>query len=72
MESELLIKLEIVESKLDAVYKSTEKTRKMILWTGIISLAFFVLPLIGLVFAVPSFLSYYSGISGNAGAGMGL
>lgn len=44
------------DQKLDAIYKSVEKTRKYFMWTLIISLLVIVLPLIGLVFAIPAFL----------------
>lgn len=49
-----------LEKKVDAIYESVEKTRKYILWTMIVTLALVVLPAIGLVFAVPSFLSTYT------------
>jgi len=52
-------KLEILNKKIDAVYESTEKTRKYFFWTMVITVALIVLPLIGLVFAVPSFLTNY-------------
>jgi len=55
-----------MEKKLDAVYASSEQMRKFFLWTVIVSIAVFVLPLIGLLFAVPSFISTYSSI-GNIG-----
>jgi type IV secretory pathway component VirB8 len=42
--------------KLDAIYRSAEKTRKYFKWTLIISIAVIVLPLIGLIFAIPAFL----------------
>ena len=60
-------KLSELEKKIDAVYVSVEKTRKYFLWVGIITVALFVLPLIGLVFAIPQFLSTYQEI-GNLGA----
>jgi len=53
-----------MEKKLDAVYASSEKMRKFFLWTVIASIAVFVLPLIGLLFAIPAFLSTYSSIGG--------
>jgi hypothetical protein len=53
----------IIERKIDQIYTSVEKTRKYFLWTMIITIALFVLPIIGLVFAIPSFLSQYSEIS---------
>ena len=45
------------DEKLDAIYKSVEKTRKYFLWTLIISVALIVLPLIGMIFAIPAFLN---------------
>ncbi|MDB5195237.1 MAG: hypothetical protein JWO84_421 [Parcubacteria group bacterium] len=48
-------------AKLDAIYVSTEKTRKYFQWTMYITIALVVLPLIGLVFAIPVFLNSYVG-----------
>lgn len=52
-----------IEKKIDAIYISTEKTRKYFMWTLIITVAAVVLPIIGLLFAIPSFMSQYSQIS---------
>ena len=63
MDQDLKNKLEEQSVKIDAIYKSVEKTRKyflMIIWVSVIAV---VLPLIGLLFAIPSFLSNYSDIS---------
>lgn len=49
-----------LEAKIDAIYVSVEKTRKYLLWTMIVTIAVVVLPVIGLVFAVPSFISSYN------------
>ncbi len=46
-----------MEQKLDAVYKSSEKMRKFFKWTLIITLIVTVLPLLGLLIAIPQFLS---------------
>ena len=54
---EVLKKLAELEQKIDAVYKSAEKTRKYFVWTLILSIVFFVIPLIALVFVIPYFLS---------------
>ena len=54
---EILKKLIELEAKIDAVYKSAEKTRKYFMWTLILSVVLFVLPLIALVFVIPYFLS---------------
>jgi predicted ferric reductase len=63
MEPELTQRLATLEEKVDKMYASVEKLRKYFLWTGIITVLLFVLPLIGLVFAIPSFLSTYSQIN---------
>lgn len=62
MDQELLDRVSALEQKIDAIFVSVEKTRKYFLWTGIITGALFVLPLIGLVFAIPTFLSSYSSL----------
>jgi len=54
-----------LDAQLEKIYTSVEKTRKYFLWTLIISVAFFVLPFIGLLLVVPKFLSIYtSGLEG--------
>lgn len=60
MDQDLKNKLEEQSIKIDAIYKSVEKTRKyflMIIWITVIAV---VVPMIGLFFAIPSFLSTYS------------
>lgn len=64
MDPQLEARLTALELKIDAVYKSTEKTRKYFLSIVVISVIAFVLPLIGLVFAIPQFLSVYSSLGG--------
>ncbi|MDB4992493.1 MAG: seg [Parcubacteria group bacterium] len=62
MEPELNQRLTVLEQKVDAMFTSVEKLRKYFLWTGVITLILFILPLIGLLFAIPSFLSSYNQI----------
>jgi uncharacterized protein YqhQ len=53
-------KLDEQGAKIDAIYKSVEKTRKyflMIIWITVIAI---VLPMIGLFFVLPSFLGNYT------------
>ncbi len=50
-----------LETKIDAIYISVEKTRKYFFWTMIITVVLFVLPLVGLVFAIPAFMTNYLG-----------
>lgn len=63
MDTQLLEKINALETKIDAIYVSTEKTRKYFLWTLIITVVLFILPLIGLVIAIPAYLSTLSEIS---------
>lgn len=64
MDEVILKKIEEQEKKIDAIYVSVEKTRKYFLWTLIASIVMFVLPLIGLVFAIPFLLTTLSGAYG--------
>ena len=63
MDPEITKRLDEQGQKIDAIYRSVEKTRKYFFWTMIISIAFIVLPLIGLAFAIPSFLSQLNTIT---------
>lgn len=62
MDDDMKQRMTMLEQKIDAIYATTEKTRKYFLWTMIITIALVVLPAIGLVFAIPSFISSYSQI----------
>ena len=63
-DAELRQKFDDVQKRIDAVYVSAEKTRKYFLATLVVTLVAFILPLIGLVFAVPALLSSYSSLGG--------
>lgn len=63
MEEDVRAQLERLEKKVDAVFESAEKTRKYFLAVLIVSAIAFVLPLVGLLFAIPTFLSTYSDIA---------
>lgn len=64
MDSEMKERLDALEKKIDAIYSSAEKTRKYFLTVLIGSAVALVLPLIGLLFAIPTLLSTYSDMSG--------
>ena len=55
-------KLIELETKIDRIYISVEKTRSYLKWTLIITVVLFILPLIGLLFAIPTFLKSYSSL----------
>jgi type II secretory pathway component PulF len=60
MEEEIFKKIEEQDKKLEEIYRSVEKMRKYFLWTLIVTLALFILPLIGLLLVIPKFLSIYT------------
>jgi len=62
METEIIKKLEEQQIKIDQIYISVEKTRKYFQWTMIITVALVVLPAIGLIFAIPAFVSQMNDI----------
>ncbi len=66
MDEEILKKIEEQDKKLDEIYRSVEKMRKYFLIVLIVTIVMIVFPLIGLIFAIPSFLNIYNG------AGLGL
>lgn len=55
MDENILKKLAEQDQKLNSILESSEKMRKYFMWTMWISIAVIVLPLVGLVFALPSF-----------------
>ena len=65
MENDIPTRLTELEKKVDAIYVSVEKTRKYLYWTMIITIVLFVLPLIGLLFAIPAFITNYSSTLGG-------
>lgn len=62
MEQDILNKIAEQDKKLDEIHKVMKRLQNYFKWTFIITLVFFVLPLIGLVFVIPQFLSVYSGL----------
>ena len=60
MEQEIQKKLGELEGKVDEIFKSVEKTRRyflIIMWVTVLAI---VMPLIGLMFAIPQFLGTYN------------
>lgn len=60
MENEILDLIKKQDEKIEAIYKSVEKTRKYILIVTIATIVAVVLPLVGLMFAIPSFINSYT------------
>ena len=53
------------QKALAMIYKSVEKTRKYIMWSGIISLAMFVIPAIIMIFALPKIIGIFTNSLGT-------
>ncbi|MBI2640325.1 MAG: hypothetical protein HYW91_00350 [Candidatus Sungbacteria bacterium] len=62
MEQEIIQKLAEIEKKLEENTKIVRQMRQYFFWTLIISLAVIVLPLIGLIFILPQFISTYGNL----------
>ena len=60
IDPELLAKLDEIGAKADRAYVAAESVRKYLFWTGVITVALVVVPLIGLAFVLPSFISSYT------------
>ena len=54
--------LEQVEEKIDALYASSKRIQMYFKWTFIVTIVFFVVPLILSLFAIPYFISIYSSL----------
>ncbi len=54
---DVIARLERTEAKIDAVYRSAEKTRKYFLTTMIITIVTLVLPLVAMVVLIPFYIS---------------
>ena len=52
-----------LEVKIDSLQADVKKMKNYFLWTFWITIILFVLPIIGLIFAIPTFLSTFSSIS---------
>ncbi len=64
MDQDILQKFEEQNKKLDSIEKSVKRIQSYFFWGAIITVALFVIPLIGLLFAVPKFLDTYSSVGG--------
>jgi hypothetical protein len=60
IDPELAAKLDDISAKADKAYRAAETTRKYLFWTGVITIALIVFPLIGLMFAIPQFINTYT------------
>ncbi len=57
------LKNEELENKIDKLQRSIDRLNRMFFWTIVITIILFVLPLIGLFFVIPQFVSIYTNLS---------
>jgi len=69
IDPELKSRLDEIEVKVEAARKAAESTRRYLFWTGVVTIALFVLPLLGLVFVIPMFINNYVTPINNAVGG---
>ena len=67
IDPELAAKLEEISAKADRAYHSAEAARKYLFWSGIISVALILLPIIGIAVAIPQFIGPYSSTLNSIG-----
>lgn len=67
IDPELAAKLDEICAIADNAYRAAESTRKYLFWTGVVTIALIVLPLIGLALAIPQFISSYTETLGGLG-----
>ena len=59
---QLEAKIDSLEKKINKLQGAIDALKRMFLWILIVSVILFVLPLIGLMFVIPQFISIYSGV----------
>jgi uncharacterized Rmd1/YagE family protein len=57
METELKNRLDVLEQKVDTINKNIKTIKNVFMWTFIITIAVIIIPLIGMIFIIPKFMS---------------
>jgi TRAP-type mannitol/chloroaromatic compound transport system permease small subunit len=65
MEQDILTRLEILEKKIDMMYVTVDKLRRYFLVSTILTVVFFVLPLIIAVIAIPFMINTVTDMYGG-------
>jgi len=50
------------QTKIDQIYDSMEKLKKYFFWTMVITIAFIVLPLVAMIFVIPTVIGTYTSV----------
>ena len=67
IDPELAIRLDQIAASANAARRTAESTRKYFFWTGVVTVAVIVVPLIGLALVAPSFISNYTSTLNSLG-----
>ncbi len=67
MDPELKKKIDEQGTKIEAIYQSVEKTRKYFLIMTWVTILAILIPMIGLAFVLPSFMSNYTSTLNDLG-----
>ena len=51
-----------LEKKIDSLQHAIEKLQRIFFWTLVVTVGLFILPLVGLLFVIPQFLSLYGSV----------
>ncbi len=65
MEETLNKKMEEMELKINEIYKVTMLAKKMLIWSTVISLLLFIIPLIILLVMLPAIMGSFSSMYGG-------
>lgn len=65
MEEQFYRKIEDMEKKVDEIYKTIKLAKKMLIWSTVISLLLFIVPLIILLVMLPTIMSSFSSMYGG-------
>lgn len=60
IDPELAARLDAVQDAAERAAKSADKTRKYLFWKTVVTVAFVAIPAVGLIFAIPAFISSYT------------
>lgn len=65
MDGELEQKIANIESKINDIHKTIQLGKKMLVWSTVISLLLFIIPLIILIIALPTIMNSMSAMYGG-------
>jgi hypothetical protein len=66
MEPNIEARLAQLEAKVDEVHRTTRKLYRIFLWTGVVTVAAIVVPLLLAAIALPTMLSGLEGLTGSS------